>query len=83
LAMVGAFHRLTRPLPTDLSGWASQARSYADQVYALALQPFIGSGVQAPALWQPLADLTGLAASRWQTTLNVAADDYRQWLIPG
>ncbi|MCH8856630.1 MAG: hypothetical protein IIA03_10415, partial [Proteobacteria bacterium] len=27
LAMVGAFHRLTRPLPTDLSGWASQARS--------------------------------------------------------
>ncbi|WP_373716308.1 S10 family peptidase [Roseateles sp.] len=83
LAMVGAFHRLTRPLPTDLSGWASQARSYADQVYAPALQSFIGSGVQAPALWQPLADLTGLAASHWQTSLDVAADDYRQWLIPG
>lgn len=83
LAMVGAFHRLTQPIPADLPGWASQARSYADQVYAPALQAFIGSGTQAAALWQPLADLTGLAASRWQTSLNVAADDYRQWLIPG
>ncbi|CAM3977310.1 S10 family peptidase [Roseateles saccharophilus] len=83
LAMVGAFHRLTQPLPTDLAGWANQARNYADQVYAPALQAFITSGTQAPALWQPLADLTGLAASRWQASLNVAADDYRQWLIAG
>jgi len=83
LATVGAFHRLTQPVPADLNAWVTQARNYADQVYAPALQALLTSGTQAPALWQPLADLTGLPASRWQATLNVAADDYRQWLIAG
>lgn len=83
LAMVGAFHQLTQPVPTDLPGWATQARNYADQVYAPALQAQLGSGTSAPALWQPLADLTGLAALRWQATLDVTADDYRQGLIAG
>jgi len=78
-AAVGAFHRLTQPVPTDLGAWASTARSYADQVYA----PALAGGQQAPALWQPLADLTGLPASRWQASLNVGAEDYRQWLISG
>ncbi|MEO6277039.1 S10 family serine carboxypeptidase-like protein [Roseateles sp.] len=82
-AAVGAFHRLTQPVPTDLSAWAANARNYADQVYAPALQAFVTGGQQAPALWQPLADLTGLPVNRWQVTLNVGADDYRQWLISG
>ncbi|MFG6428438.1 S10 family peptidase [Roseateles sp. LYH14W] len=82
-AAVGAFHRLTQPVPSDPDAWAANARSYAEQVYAPALQAFISGGQQAPALWQPLADLTGLPVSRWQATLNVSADDYRQWLISG
>jgi carboxypeptidase C (cathepsin A) len=83
LATVGAFHQLTQPVSTDVNTWATQARSYADQVYAPALQAFVTGGQQAPALWQPLADLTGLPVSRWQVTLNVGADDFRQWLVAG
>ncbi|WP_082580427.1 S10 family peptidase [Pelomonas sp. Root1444] len=82
-AAVGAFHKLTQPVPTDLDAWAASARAYADSAYAPALQAFVTSGAQAPALWQPLADLTGLPVSRWQVTLNVGATDYRQWLLAG
>jgi len=82
-AAVGAFHRLTQPVTSDLGAWAVTSRNYADQVYAPALLAFVTGGQQAPALWQPLADLTGLPVSRWQVTLNVGADDYRQWLISG
>ncbi|RTL46957.1 MAG: peptidase S10 [Burkholderiales bacterium] len=82
-AAVGAFHRLTQPVPTDLGAWAVQARSYADQVYAPALRAWLGSGQAAPALWQPLADLTGLPASQWQASLNIPADDFRVRLLPG
>ncbi|HEY9109013.1 MAG TPA: hypothetical protein VIN58_20225, partial [Roseateles sp.] len=78
-AAVGAFHRLTQPVPTDLAAWATTARNYADQVYA----PALASSTPTPTIWQPLADLTGLSASRWQTSLDIAADNYRQWLIPG
>jgi carboxypeptidase C (cathepsin A) len=81
-AAVGAFHRLTQPIPTDLNAWAGQARTYADQVYAPALQAWFG-GMPTPAIWQPLADLTGLPAARWQSSLNVSADNFRVWLIPG
>jgi carboxypeptidase C (cathepsin A) len=78
-AAVGAFHRLTQPVPTDLAAWATTARNYADQVYA----PALASSQQTPAIWQPLADLTGLPATRWQASLNIGADSYRQWLIGG
>ena len=82
-AAVGAFHRLTQPVPTDPAAWAAQARRYADEVYAPALQAWLADRLPRPALWQPLADLTGLPAGRWQTALNVSADSYRQWLIAG
>lgn len=82
-AAVGAFHRLTRPVPSDVNAWAAQARSYADQVYAPALQAWLTNRQPTPALWQPLADLTGLPAAQWQTALNLSADTYRVALIPG
>lgn len=82
LAAVGAFHGLTQPAPTDINAWAAQARTYADSVYAPALQAWL-SGAPTPTIWQPLADLTGLPASRWQTSLNVSADNFRNWLIAG
>jgi len=82
-ATVGAFHRLTQPVPTDLNAWAAQARSYADSVYAPALQAWLASGQPTPAIWQPLADLTGLPASQWQANLDVSADNFRIWLISG
>lgn len=82
-AAVGAFHRLTQPVPTDLTAWAAQARSYADAVYAPALQAWFASRQPAPALWQPLADLTGLPAAQWQASLSVPTDDFRVKLIPG
>jgi carboxypeptidase C (cathepsin A) len=83
LAMVGAFHRLTQPQPTDLAAWAAQARSYADSVYAPALQAWLASRQPTPAIWQPLADMTGLPASQWQASLDVSADNFRLWLISG
>ncbi|HEY1130059.1 MAG TPA: peptidase S10 [Roseateles sp.] len=82
-ATVGAFHRLTQPVPADLNAWAAQARSVADQAYAPALQAWQLSRQPTPALWQPLADLTGLPAARWQASLDVSADNFRLWLIPG
>lgn len=82
-AAVGAFHRLTQPVPTDLNAWAAQARSDADSAYAPALQAWQLSRQPTPALWQPLADLTGLPAARWQAGLDVSADDFRLGLIPG
>ncbi len=82
-ATVGAFHRLTQPVPADLNAWAAQARSVADQAYAPALQAWQSSRQPTPALWQPLADLTGLPAARWQASLDVSADNFRLWLIPG
>lgn len=82
-AAVGAFHRLTQPVPTDLGAWATQARNYADQVYTPALQAWLASRQPTPAIWQPLADLTGLPAAQWQTNLNVSADNFRIGLIAG
>lgn len=82
-AAVGAFHRLTQPVLSDLGAWAAQASSYADQVYAPALQAWLANRQPTPALWQPLADLTGLPAAQWQTSLNVSADSFRVGLIPG
>lgn len=82
-AAVGAFHRLTQPVPTDVNAWATQARTYADTVYGPALQAWLADRQPTPALWQPLADLTGLPAGRWQTALDVSAGGYRQWLIAG
>lgn len=82
-AAVGAFHRLTQPVPSDLGAWASQARSYADQAYAPALRAWLTGGQGTPAIWQSLADLTGLSAGRWQASLNIAADAFREQLIPG
>ncbi|HEY8877592.1 MAG TPA: peptidase S10 [Roseateles sp.] len=81
-ATVGAFHRLTQPVPTDLNAWAAQARTYADSVYAPALQAWFAH-TPTPTIWQPLADLTGLPASQWQASLNVSADNFRVWLLSG
>jgi carboxypeptidase C (cathepsin A) len=81
-AAVGAFHKLTQPVPADATAWINQARAYADQVYAPAVQAWL-NGQPAPALWQPLADLTGLPAARWQANLNLSATSYRQQLVAG
>ncbi len=81
-AAVGAFHALTQPVPTDINAWTAQARTYADSVYAPALQAWL-AGAPIPTIWQPLADLTGLPATRWQNSLNVSADNFRIWLISG
>lgn len=82
-AAVGAFHRLTRPVPGDLDAWVAQARAYADQVYAPAVLSWLTDRQQAPALWQPLADLTGLPAAWWQTNLNLSPTTFREQLVAG
>jgi len=82
-AAVGAFHGLTQPAPSDATAWVNQARLYADQVYAPAVQAWLSNNQPTPALWQPLADLTGLPAARWQANLNLSATFYRQNLLPG
>lgn len=82
-AAVGAFHQITQPVPTDLDLWATQARSLADQSYSPALQAYFATGQQAPALWQPLANLTGVPATRWQARLDLPMDDFRHSLLQG
>lgn len=82
-AAVGAFHRLTTPVPADAEAWITQARVYADQVYAPAVQAWLPNRQPTPVLWQPLADLTGLPSAQWQANLNLSAATYRQQLLPG
>lgn len=82
-AAVGAFHGITTPVPGDLDAWMTQARAYAASVYAPAVQAWLADRQPRPALWQPLADLTGLPAARWEAQLNVGATEFRQQLVPG
>lgn len=80
-AAVGAFHRVTNPVPTDMAAWIVQARNYADLSYAPALQTYLSNGQNNPSLWQPLADLTGLPAAHWQANLGLGPTTYRQSLF--
>lgn len=82
-AAVGAWHRLSQPVPTDLDARMTQARQFAAASYGPAVQAFLNNGSAAPTLWQPLADLTGLPASRWQAQFNLGPTPFRENLLPG
>ena len=83
MAAVGAFHQLSRPLPASDDVGAAASRAYADVTYGPALLSYLNTGQQAPALWQPLQDLTGLPAALWQQNLGISADTFRRNLLGG
>lgn len=82
-AAVGAFHRLTAPVPTDLDLWLTGARDFTRQSYGPAVGAWLGAGTKSPELWQPLADLTGMPAAQWQLQFNLGPTTYRERLLPG
>jgi len=82
-AAVGAWHRLTQPVPADQEAWAVQARGFAAQSYDPAVQTFLTNASTTPALWPQLAALTGLGANHWQARFNLPPLYYRQNLLPG
>jgi len=83
LAAVGAWHGRTNPVPTDLDAWLAGAEDLTVRAYAPALDAWLGAGTPAPALWQPLSDLTGWPLSRWQAQFNVGPTPYREGLLSG
>jgi len=82
-AAVGAWHRLTNPVPTDANGWTAQAVSFTDTSYSPAVLSFLANGTTAPTLWQPLADLTGIPVARWQSQFNLGPSAHQTLLLPG
>ncbi|MBH9575537.1 S10 family peptidase [Inhella proteolytica] len=82
-AAVGAWHRLSQQVPTDLDAWTIQARQFAAQSYEPAAQAFLTGGSTTPALWPQLANLTGLGANHWQAQFNLPPTYYRENLLPG
>lgn len=80
-AAVGAWHQLTQPVASDLDVWMEQVRAFTEVSFAPAVQTFITTGANAPALWQPLADRSGLPAARWQAQLNLGPTTYRKQLL--
>jgi carboxypeptidase C (cathepsin A) len=82
-AAVGAFHRLTDPVPTDLDAWVLQALAFTTQSYAPAVAAWLAAATPAPDLWLPLAGLTGLPAAQWESGFNPGPDRLRNALLPG
>jgi carboxypeptidase C (cathepsin A) len=86
-AATGAWFGRTLPVPdtsdTGSDAWVAAAQAATDTTYAPALQAWLDQGLAAPTLWQPLADLTGLAATSWQRNFNLGPTPYREQLLPG
>jgi carboxypeptidase C (cathepsin A) len=82
-AAVGAWHGLTQPVPEDLQAWVDGARQFAAAPYGSALDRFLAGSGSDPALYDPLAALSGLPASEWRADFNLGPTRYRERLIPG
>jgi hypothetical protein len=83
LAAVGAWHGRTNPRPTDLDAWLADAENLTVAAYGPAVDAWLDAGTPAPALWAPLADLTGWPVAGWQQQLNLGPTPFRQGLLPG
>lgn len=82
-ATTGAWFGLSRPVPTDLGAWVTQARQFASTRYEPAVQTYLSQGSVPADLPPLLADWTGLPAGQWQVQFNLEPGTYRGRLLPG
>ena len=81
---VGAWHRLSSPLPTDADAFATVLRSFATGVYAPVAAAFVATRQPAPpAVIAQLTALTGAPAAIWNANLDLDPFGYRSLVLPG
>jgi len=81
---VGAWHRLSSPLPSDADAFATALRSFATDVYAPAATAFVATRQAAPpAVIAQLAALTGASTALWNANLDLDPLAYRSLVLPG
>jgi carboxypeptidase C (cathepsin A) len=81
---VGAWHRLSVPLPSDAGAFADALRSFATDVYGPAADAFVANGTPPPPdLVTQLAALTGAPAPLWAANLELDPFSYRSLVLPG
>lgn len=81
---VGAYYSLTNPAPADSDAYAAQMRSFTASTYDPALSAWLTSRTPPSAsLAMQLQNLSGLAASQWQSQMNVAPGTFQYNLVAG
>ncbi|MEP7301970.1 MAG: peptidase S10 [Caldimonas sp.] len=82
--MVGAWFRLTTPVPADGDAYAQQLRDFATTSFGPAATAWVQSHQPAaPALLDELVALTGAPRSAWLANVNLDATTFRIRLVPG
>jgi carboxypeptidase C (cathepsin A) len=83
-AAVGAWFKLTDPVPSALPPFLEQVRAFTRQDYVPAVQAWFQDGsAPSTALATRLQDDTGIGASQWQAELNLPPGDFQSDLLPG
>jgi carboxypeptidase C (cathepsin A) len=81
---VGAWFKLTTPVPGDLDGFLGEMRSFADLSYGPAVDDWLSDGAAPePLLLDQLTARTGLGASQWQFEFSLGPGRFQRNLLPG
>ncbi len=83
-AAIGAYHKLSNPVPTDFSSYVVQARAFAAGSYRTAMSAFLSSKIGPPvAVTDQLAAYTGLGPLTWQQDFNMMPWLFQKNVLPG
>jgi carboxypeptidase C (cathepsin A) len=83
-AAIGAYHKVSNPVPTDFGSYVVQARAFAAGAYRTAMSAFISSKIGPPvAVADQLAAYTGIGPLTWQQTFNLMPWVFQQTVLPG
>ena len=82
--MVGAWFRLTQPVPADVDAYAQQLRDFGAASYGPAATAWAHLRQPAsPALLSQLVDLTGAPLDAWTANVDLDAATFRSRLVAG
>ena len=82
--MVGAWFRLTQPVPSDTDAYAQQLRDFSAASYGPAATAWVQLRRPAsPTLLSQLVDLTGAPLDAWTTNVDLDATTFRTRLLAG
>ncbi len=82
-AAIGAFHRLSKPVPADIDSFMAELRGFTTSRYAPAVAALL-TGAPVPTDLPPLlAGYTGIGAATWAGHFNLGPDAFQTSLIPG
>lgn len=83
-AAIGAYHRVSNPVPTDFSAYVTQARQFAAGPYHTAVSAYIASRIGPPlAAVNQLTAYTGMPTLTWQQDLNLRPGTFQRNVLPG